>query len=47
MTRIEILERELNYHLKVYKGKTEKYQKLKQEYDFYKNLGIIFYILIV
>ena len=44
MTRLELLEREINYQLKVYRGKTNKYQELKQELEFYKSLGVIFYI---
>lgn len=44
MTRVEILERELNYQLKVYKGKTQKYQELKQELEF---LYIIAYLTII
>ena len=43
MTRLELLEREINYYLKVYRGKTDKYQELIQELEFYKNLGIIIY----
>lgn len=44
MTRLKVLERELNYQLKVYKGKTKKYQELKQELEFYKYFYSIIYI---
>lgn len=44
MTRVEILEREINYQLKVYKGKTKKYQELKDELILYKYLYIQLYI---
>lgn len=44
MTKIEVLERELNYQLRVYKGKTEKYQKIKKELSLYKNIYYIIYM---
>lgn len=44
MTRIEILERELNYQLRVYKGKTNKYFRIKKELDFYRFLYLMFLI---
>ena len=40
MTKVEILEREINYQLKVYKGKTKKYQELNNELMIYKYLYI-------
>ena len=40
MTKIEVLERELNYQL----GKTEKYQKIKKELSLYKNIYYIIYM---
>jgi len=39
--KVEILERELNYQLKVYRGKTQKYEEIKQELKFYKFLYLI------
>ena len=44
MTRVEILEREINYQLKVYKGKTKKYHELNNELMLYKYLYIKIYI---
>lgn len=44
MTRIEILERELNYQLRVYKGKTNKYFRIKKELEFYRFLYMMIFI---
>lgn len=44
MTKIEVLERELNYQLRVYKGKTKKYQKIKKELNLYRNIYYIIYM---
>lgn len=44
MTKIETLERELKYQLRVYKGKTKKYQKIKKELNLYKNIYYIIYM---
>lgn len=45
MTKVEILERELNYQLKVYKGKTKKYQELKEQLELYKLINFIAVLL--
>lgn len=44
MTIIEILERKLNYQLKVYKGKTKKYEEIKKELELYIFLYLIIYM---
>ncbi|MBR3162107.1 MAG: hypothetical protein IKF19_05195 [Bacilli bacterium] len=44
MTKVEKLEKEIDYQLKVYKGKTKKYQELIDELTLYKYLYIKIYI---
>lgn len=46
MTKVELLERELNYQMVVYKGKTKKYKELKKELEFYKCFYLINYLKI-
>lgn len=41
MTKIQLLEREIEYQSKVYRGKTRKYKSLVKELKFYKTLFII------
>ena len=41
MSFLEILERELKYQERVYKGKTERYRELLIEYRLYKCFLVI------
>lgn len=44
MNTLEILNRELNYQLRVYKGKTKKYEELKQWLEFYQVITLLLFI---
>lgn len=44
MNKLEILNRELNYQLRVYKGKTKKYDELKQILEFYQVIVLLLVI---
>ena len=44
MNKLEILNRELNYQVRVYKGKTKKYDELKRRLEFYQVVVLLLVI---